>query len=513
MTGLINTARSPLLLLGFGALLGLVMSAAEPGELNSSSIIAYGSLAAIVLLAGWIIWKRLGSDRRLGWMAVTAFALRLAVGITLGVLLPVIGYDTEPQQAGYIFFDAFQRDTQAWTLAQSGAPLYNAFNSQFFSDQYGGMLILSAGLYRLFSPDMHRPWLILLITASVSALGVVFLYKTLINRFGEKTALLASWIYVLYPEAILLGASQMRDPILIGLTTMAFYLVEHWRLLRWKSVFWLSLLMALTTLFNWLIALAVGVVLTVWWWIDYSADLADRRRRLMGWAFIALLGIAGVTIISRWLRSSAAWDMTLAVRNSGWIAALFENLPSSFQGPFIVIYGLLQPVLPAAIIDPSIPVWTIISTLLALGWYLIIPVLLYAPIAIWKSPPGVVRRLLISALVSVALWALISSFRAGGDMWDNPRYRTLFIPWIALVVAWAWNYARANRDSWLVRWYIVIGIFVAIFANWYLYRIFNAGLLIDFWTMIALIVGLSLVVLGWGVVQEIKARGNPFTKA
>jgi len=301
MTGLTNTARSTLLLLGFGALLGLLMSAAETGEINSSSIIAYGSLAAIIFLSGWVIWKRLRSDRRLGWMAVTAFVLRLAVGITLGVLLPLIGNDTEVHQAGYIFFDAFQRDTQAWTLAQSGAPLYNAFNSEFWSDQYGGMLILSAGLYRLFSPDMHRPWLILLVTAWISALGVIFLYKTLINRFGEKTALLATWIYVLYPEAILLGASQMRDPILIGLATIAFYLVEQWRVLRWKCALLLGLLMALTALFNWLIALAVGAVLAVWWWIDYSAVLTDRRRRLMGWAFLALLGITGVTMISRWM--------------------------------------------------------------------------------------------------------------------------------------------------------------------------------------------------------------------
>lgn len=513
MTSWTNTARSTLILMGVGALLGLAMSAGEPGGIQSSSIVAYSSLAVLVLLAGWIIWKKLGSDRKLGWMAAIAFLLRLGTGIILGALLPVIGYNTEPQQSGYIFFDAFLRDSQAWALAQSGEPLWKAFSGQFFSDQYGGMLMLSAGLYRVFSPDMHRQWLILLVTASVYAVGAIYLYKTLVNRFGEKTATLAAWIYVLYPESVFLGGAQMRDPILIGLTAAAFYMVENWRLLKWKAAIWLGLLMVIIFLFSSLIAAAVGAVLAIWWWIDYSAALTDRRRRLLGWAFIALIAISGVTMISRWLRSYATWDISLTVSNSGWIVALFETLPQTFQTPFIVIYGLLQPVLPAAIFDPSIPVWTVNATLRSLGWYLIIPILLYVPIALWKSKDGVERRLLIGAFIAVAVWTLISSLRAGGDAWDNPRYRTLFIPWISLVTAWAWLYARTHRDAWLVRWYVVVGIFVAFFSNWYLYRNYHAGLSIEFWTMIALIAGLSLIVLGWGVVQELRTRGNPFTKS
>lgn len=132
MSGLTKTAKSTLFLLGAGALLGLGMAALEPGGISSASVTAYGALAALVLLAGWLIWRLLGADPKLGWMALTAFLVRLALGVALGLLLPVIGYDTEPQNAGYIFFDAFQRDTQAWQLAQSGAPLSSAFNPQFF---------------------------------------------------------------------------------------------------------------------------------------------------------------------------------------------------------------------------------------------------------------------------------------------------------------------------------------------------------------------------------------------
>lgn len=502
MTGWTKIARSTLLLVGIGAALGLVMALVDPKGFTGAGMTAYGSLAAIVLLAGWLIWKKMGADPKLGWMTLLAFALRLGAGIALSMLMPVFGSDTPVQNAGYIFRDAFQRDGQAWELAQSGSSLFSALSGQFFSDQYGGILFLSAGVYRIFSPDLHRPWLILLVTASVYAMGVIFLYKTLIARFGEKTANLASWIYVLYPETVLLGASQMRDPILIGLTAAAFYVVESWRTLRWKTASWLAVLMILTFLFSDRVGLAAGAILVVWWWIDFSAELIDRRRRLMGWAFIALIGIAGVTMISRWMQSTAAWDISVTIRNSGWIDKLFETLPASLQTPFIVVYGLLQPVLPAALFDLSIPISTTISTLKAIGWYLTLPVLFYAPIALWKSPAGLKRRLLTATLIIVAIWAVISSLRAGGDIWDNPRYRVLIIPWIALLTAWCWNYAREHRDRWLLRWYLVFGIFVVIFSNWYLYRNYHFGIWIDFWLMIALIVGLSLVVLGEGVIEE-----------
>jgi 4-amino-4-deoxy-L-arabinose transferase-like glycosyltransferase len=507
-----KTARSTLLIIAAAALLGWRMAELEPGPLNSASIAAYGGLCAVVLLLLWLTWKKFGSDRALGRIALTAFGLRLVIGVALSLLLPVIGYDEPAPNAGYIFRDALQRDTQAWQLAVSGAPLTSAFNSEFFSDQYGGMLITSAGLYRIFSPDMHRPWLILLLTASVSALGVMFLYRALDDQFGSKTAKLAAWIFALYPESVLLGAAQMRDPILIGLAAVAFYFTNRWRDLGWKTAVWLSLIMALLAGFSWLVALGVGALLAVWWWIDYSATLTDRRRRLMGWAFLVLLMIAGYSFAARWLQEPAAFEFGEALRNSGWIQELFKQMPENLHNPFIVVYGLAQPVLPAALIDPALPIASVISSFRSVGWYLMIPLLLYAPIALWKTNPGTVRRLLVCALVGVAVWTLISSLRAGGDLWDNPRYRTLFMPWLALVAAWAWYTAREHRDGWLVRWYLVMGIFLVFFTNWYLRRTFGLGIHIDFWPMVLAIVALSALVIGWGIVKEFRQRGNPFTR-
>ena len=148
----------------------------------------------------------------------------------------------------------------------------------------------------------------------------------------------------------------------------------------------------------------------------------------------------------------------------------------------------------------------------SVGWYLIIPLLLYTPFALAKIPRGTLRRLLFCSFAAVVAWTLVSSLRAGGDLWDNPRYRTLFIPWLALIAAWAWTTARELRDAWLGRWYIVMGIFLTFFTNWYLRRTFGFGILMGFWPMVGAIAALSVLVIAWGLVQEIRTRGNPFTR-
>ncbi|HHH82170.1 MAG TPA: hypothetical protein ENL35_04195, partial [Chloroflexi bacterium] len=99
--------------------------------------------------------------------AVIAWAVRLVVGLTLLRALPLFGYDEAPQQAGYVFRDAFHRDRRAWELAQAGQPL-QAFGDASGTDQYGGLLFLSAGLYRILGFGVHRPMLVAGLGAAVS---------------------------------------------------------------------------------------------------------------------------------------------------------------------------------------------------------------------------------------------------------------------------------------------------------------------------------------------------------
>jgi hypothetical protein len=76
---------------------------------------------------------------------------------------------------------------------------------------------------------------------------------------------------------------------------------------------------------------------------------------------------------------------------------------------------------------------------------------------------------------SLAAWVLVVSIRGGGDMTDNPRYRVLFLVWMALVAAWAVPYALARRDPWFWRWLLVEGIFLGFFTQWYFSRYFHWG--------------------------------------
>ena len=203
-------------------IIGIAGGAALAGLTSPSAFqggwLAYGLLLAVSAFVMLIGWRKAGAGRALGWMLVVAFLVRLSAGVTLQLVLPVAGYDEEVQKAGYVFFDAYQRDNQAWELATSDQSLTAAFRGEsFISDQYGGLLALSAATYRLLSPDFHRPTLILILTALFGALSVLFTLLAVRKRWGERAAGIVGWVMVLYPEAVLMGASQMREPFLIAL--------------------------------------------------------------------------------------------------------------------------------------------------------------------------------------------------------------------------------------------------------------------------------------------------------
>ena len=440
--------------------------------------VGWAGASVLLLAAGfglYFAWRWAGGTRTLAWQTGLAFALRLGVGVLLLVLLPLAGFKDNPvNQAGYSYSDAFNRDNQAWTLAQSDQSLGAAFSQEFSADQYGGMLSLSATLYRTLSPDAHRQWLILIVTAFVSALGVPFLFKALALYFSPAVAGLAVWIYALYPESVLLGGAQMRDPILIGLGSILLWAASDWRRLKWKSAALAVILTALMASFSWLVALPVAGIILVWWWVDFSGDLTRKQWRWLGWIAIGVLGAAALAGMAAWLRESAIWDSVLTVQNSGKIQVLYERMPVFLRSPFLLVYGLLQPVLPAAIFDASVPIWSAISIIRSIGWYALLPLLVYGLPAFFHEERGVKRGQAAWALLAFTAWAALSSFRAGGDLWDNPRYRTLLLPFLALAAAWAWTHGRIRKDAWLTRIYFCEAAFLAAFSVWYAGRSIQA---------------------------------------
>ena len=497
MISLLKKPLLPILLLSLALGAGLQ-------ALSGAGQFATGWLAGSLLLAAcgtglWLAWRYVGGGRTLAWMMILAFVLRLGLGAGLSRLLPVIGYTEEPARAGYLSPDAFERDTRAWELAAAPGPLH--FGPDAATDQYGGMLAISVLVYRGLSPDAHRAYLILILTAAAAALSLPFFTAAVRSRWGARVAALAGWILVLYPESLYWGSGQMREPFLIALAAIAFWaalLLSGGPARRRLALAALAASLAGLFFFSYVVALAVGGVLAAWIWFELLPEQGRPAWRLIGWISLAAGALVLVGLTWAWLRTSANFELTLTEQSSGWVQRLIERLGTWSRVPLVTVYGVMRPVLPAAVIEPASAYARVVSIARALGWYALAPLLVFSGRAISKTPEVKLRRLMLWLFLAVWIWTFIASARAGGDVWDNPRYRVIFLPWMALLAGWAWEWARACQDRWLGRVFLVEGIFLAFFTEWYLSRYTRLFGRLDFFAMLALIAALSAAVLVWG---------------
>ncbi|HSM71627.1 MAG TPA: hypothetical protein VK851_08800 [Anaerolineales bacterium] len=461
-------------------------------------------------------------DKKLLWIITIAFALRLLVGVVIQLGLPIYGHDDEDDQAGYVFTDAHLRDDQAWELANSERPLADAFSREFVSDQYGGLLAFSAFVYRYLSPDVQRPLVLILIAAFVAALGVPFLWKAVKQVFGEKVAFAAAWIFALYPESILLGSSAMREPYLLTFSAMVFYgfvfgvrepaaskLAES----KITSRIWLGIGLLGMLLVSPAVALAHLLIFAGW-------TFFANERRTLSWQSIlifAVVFLAGLFflsaslnrsgqfdaasplhVVSEWLERSVNWDAYLLERESGWVQKLFDGMPEWMRLPFVAVYGILQPVLPAALIAPTVPIWKAIYVLRSLGWYVLLPALILSFGAVAGQKEKRKRNVILWLSLLVWTWILLAALRGGGDAWDNPRYRTILFVWQSLLAGYVWVWWRETRSVWFARVVLCEAAFLLVFTHWYASRYFHWGGQLPFAVMVALIAGLWGIILGAG---------------
>jgi hypothetical protein len=366
--------------------------------------------------------------------------------------------------------------------------------------------------------------LLILLSGIFAALGIPFFWRATLSAFGERIALIAGWIFVFYPESLLLGGAAMREPYLI-----TFGAISLWGFVDWQSNhsrhawIWLGLGFAGMLLVSPVVALITLVILAGWWWmarehgrLSWTAFFAAVLIFLIG-LFLLILALnrqgnfdsSGLGVIRDWLREAIKWDVYQLERGSGWVQKLFDEMPEWLRLPFVTVYGIFQPVLPAAFIEPTTLTWRIIGVARALGWYLFWPLLLYAFIAAWKREETREQRLWLWLTIISWLWILLAALRGGGDQWDNPRYRAILLLWQALVAAYAWARFRARTDSWLVRIWLVESIFLAFFTQWYLSRYFHIGGQIPFGWMVALIIGSSFIVLVGGELWDRSRGGKP----
>ena len=534
-------------------LLGAILSSFQPGSwLVSFLSLSFLFLLSFTLLTLSVKWANTG--RTLAWIAALAFALRLLVGLSLHFGLPVYGHEDADDQAGFVFTDAHRRDDQAWELARSERPILVAFTDKFAYDQYGGLLAFDAFVYRYLSPEAQRPLILMLISAFVAALGIPFLWKAVSQVFGEKVAYASAWIFALYPESILLGASGMREPYLLTFSAFALWGFVNSgvinpgvqelapakldrgfsgsKLLQSRGALALGLLGML------LVSPAVALVTLIIFagWLFFTSE-----RRNISWKvifiFIAIFVIglfflsasmnrsgefdstSPLSVLNDWLRLAVKWNAYQIERDSGWVQKLFDEMPGWVRLPFVATYGILQPVLPAALVTPTKFIWKLIYILRALGWYTLLPMLILS----FRAASGQGSRMISVARASAAAtgerrelleersrsvilwlsvltwtWILLAALRGGGDQWDNPRYRTILFLWQAILAGYVWVWWRETGNAWFLRVIAMEVVFVIVFMQWYASRYFHIGGQLPFAIMVALIMGLWGVILGAG---------------
>ena len=515
-----------LLILPLALLLGAGLAIVSPGSFLSGWL-AFSLLFALGLVALTAGWRMAGAPRGLAWLLAAALFLRLAMGVGAYVFLPAVGYGSPTEKAGYLFYDAFSRDNQAWDLATSSRPLATAFDARQASDQYGGLLWVSALIYRYISPDAHRPLLVTLLAALIGTLGAVFVWAAGKRIGSESTGRVAALIFVLFPEAILQGAAQMREPFLMTFIAMAFFGLLEWQASR-SRLAWLWVGLALLGMLLVSPGFALVTLVAAAGWLYFSQD----SRALPWQAVVAALAIFLVAyfvlslswnnlvsmrsggplgIVGDWARGTALWNLQILKQGSGIIQLLFAVLPPGLRMPFLGIYGILQPVLPAAVFEPANSFWQWLGIVRATGWYLLLPFLVYAPIAAWQNTGPSQRRRWMWLNLVVWVWIIIASVRGGGDQWDNPRYRVILLCWQALIAAQAWLALRQSWNRWFTRILAVEAVLLLVFGHWYLYRYLGIGLNLGIRNTLVIAIGLAMliVVADWAIEKRKSGTAKP----
>lgn len=477
------------------------------------------------------VWKAVSASRNATIIALIAFILRLVIGVTLTLVLPIVGYqDNEEHQAGYVYTDAYIRDNQAWSLAVSGKPLMTALSGELPGDQYGGMLALSAFLYRYLSPDLHRPLMILVLGAIVSAWGVLCLWKASQTWYGEKIGLLAAWFFALYPESVLLGSSQMREAIVIPITALPFYGLSEIQGHKRSGWFWIIISAIILIPIQPLVSIIYFAILSGLWVFDPTTLRGISKRQtilaiiglvclLLVAIFIAssilanlpsLQGSGPLSVYLNWFEHNFAFQSYILERASGMYQGLLKSVGEQWRWLIILVYGTAQPVLPAIVGDPGAAwIMRIIGFLRAAGWYALALFLIYGALAILRNHLQE-RRLQLAWMSLISwTWIIVSALNAGADQWDNPRYRAIFLIWQVILAAWALEYARLHRDAWLWRWLAVEVVFVGLFTEWYLARYYPGFIHVDIKIMSLLTLLICGLILGGGLLWDRRHKAKP----
>ena len=465
-------------------------------------VVAFSALVAAALR-----WLAPGGGegawlRRWVWIALL---VRVASVVFWPVALRTWGYSSPEQQAGFIATDAYNASQLAWDRAQSDTPAVSAF-ARGHGDNTGGITFLAVVAYRAFSPDFQRPMLLGLLAACATSLTVLAVYHLARLHASRPVAMGAAVITALYPEAVVIGSAHLQQGYLALLlafmlwgVSAAFVVGARQRSAAEPPLFAIGRRSGLILAFA---ALVMMIGVSYQFGILAGAVLLLAAVWLADWRTTSgriLLGILAVVVVllpvlhylaeaeiipdsfNVWLIQwkflfGQAWtefDRMLAAPGTDLFETLMQRMPRQIAFVVAGVYGLLQPVLPAAIGFRNVEqsgggIWQVLGLLRASGWYVLLPLLVYGGLSALRGLKA--RR--FEAFASLIFWmvAAIASYRALGDQWDNPRYRLFVLAPMALLAAWGYWRWRERRSPWLARIAVPFAVACTAMTLWYIAR-------------------------------------------
>ncbi len=466
---------------------------------NWLSFLAVLILAAFLLGAGW--WAVQASERVslgkglpgwLGGLLIGAMLLRLALGLVWFLSLPPLGHGTKQEMNGYVMADAYERDQYAQKMAESPKSLLEVVQSGRRVDTFGGLFFISVLVYRYLGTTPPTPLSMLVVTAALSSLSVLLTWAFARRSWDERVAAVAAWGIALYPETVLLGSSQMREALIITLVAAAFYGLARLRRRRsWIGLAWLLGGILLTMLVSPPLTLMLVFALFLAA-LAIKDELLHKHVEIHRWAWLVLAGVillalvggwfalrqfapAEITnpieVLSYWLRKSADLQAYFSKSASGWLQKIFRATPEWSHLPILVSYGALRPFLPAALaVSSDAPIWSWITLWRALGWTILLGMLVYAFLHAWFKKGS--DRFTRALTIIIWLGILIASLRGGGDQDDNPRYRATFASIQVALAAWGWVEQRQSADPVFRRALATVAFVIGWSFLWYLRRLY-----------------------------------------
>jgi hypothetical protein len=246
-----------------------------------------------------------------------------------------------------------------------------------------------------------------------------------------------------------------------------------------------------------------------WWLVAGAAIVFIAGLFVLSSALDRQGNLGGGTpigIINNFLREMVKWDLYQLEAESGRVELIFEQFPEWLHLPFVVAYGVLQPIVIPAFIEPTTLTWRVIAILRGVGWWMLLPLLVFSLVAAAGQGSGPRRNLWMWISFFSWTWILFAALRGGGDQWDNPRYRAIMFLWQALLAGQAWVWWLDSRNPWLKRILWMEAVLLGFFGEWYADRYFQIGGKMSFGPMVAVIAVIWLIIILSGLIRDRRSR-------